>query len=78
MIKKLKPARVRYSKSGLIYDSNHSFYKYFCYKEKFNRLSLKPKHSFLVDLNKLNKINPQKIKNKREKNKYARQSFRIR
>ena len=36
-----------YSKSNLIYDANHSFYKYFCDNKKFDNLSLKSKYSFL-------------------------------
>ena len=59
IIKKEKPTIENYSKSNLIYDTNHSFY-----------LSFKSKHSFLNeffdDLDKLNNVNPKK-KRKREK-----------
>ena len=61
--------------------TNHSFYKYHCDKEKFNRLSLESKHSFSVeffnDLDRLNKVIRLKEKIKEKKNKYAREIFRI-
>ena len=40
-----KPALKKYSKSDLIYDINHSFYKYYCDN---NDLSFKSKYSFLA------------------------------
>ena len=36
-----------YSKSNLIYDANHIFYKYCGDRKKFHKLSFKSKHSFL-------------------------------
>ena len=39
----------KYSKSDVIYKGNNSFYKYFCYNKKFDNLSFKSKHSFLVE-----------------------------
>ena len=36
-----------YSKSNPIYDTNHSFYKYFRDSKEIDNLSLKSKHSFL-------------------------------
>ena len=38
----------KYSKSDVIYKGNNSFYKYFCYNKKFDNLSFKSKHLFLV------------------------------
>ena len=38
----------KYSKSDVIYKGNSSFYKYFCYNKKFDNLSFKSKHLFLV------------------------------
>ena len=52
------------SKSNLIYDANHSFYKYYRDRKKFDNLSFKSKHSFsnefLDGLDKLSNLNPQK------------------
>ena len=46
----------------LICDPNHSFFKYYCDREKVNRLSLESKHSFsgeiFIDLDRLNNLNP--------------------
>ena len=56
IIIKEKPALKNNSKSNLIYNSKHSFYKYYCNSRTFNNLSLKSKYSFQVkffnDLNK--------------------------
>ena len=56
VIIKEKSALKNNSKSNLIYNSKHSFYKYYCYSRTFNNLSLKSKYSFQVkffnDLNK--------------------------
>ena len=53
-----------YSKSNLIYDANHSFYKYYRDRKNFDGLSFKSKHSFVsnffVDLDQLNNLNPHK------------------
>ena len=47
-----------------IYHPNHNFFKYYCDREKVNRLSLESKHSFLaeffIDLDRLNNLNPKK------------------
>ena len=71
MIRKKKPTLETYSKPSLIYDANHSFYKYYCDSQKFNNLSFKSKYSFVaeffIDLNKFNKLKTQKEK-KIEKN----------
>ena len=59
------------SKSNLIYDANHSFYKYYRDREKFDNLSFKSKHSFLNEFfNELNKsinANPHKESTKERK-----------
>ena len=56
-----------YSKSSLIYDANHSFYKYYCDSKKFNNLSFKSKYSFLAEFFKdLNKFNNLKTHTKKE------------
>ena len=64
IIKKEKSTFENYSKSNLIYDVNHSFYKYYRDKKIFDNLSLKSKHSFLNEfldnLDKLNNLNPEK------------------
>ena len=66
IIKKEKQALKKYSKSDLIYNSNYSFYKYFCDVKKFDSLFPESKYSFLTkffnDLNKFNKLKTQKEK----------------
>ena len=47
-IKKEKPALEKYSKSNLIYNSKHSFYKYYRDSKNSNNFSLKSKYSFLA------------------------------
>ena len=37
-----------YSKSNLMYNTDHSFDKYYCDSKKFNNLSYKSKYSFLA------------------------------
>ena len=70
-----KPTLKKYNKSDLIYDSNYSFYKYYHDLKKFDSLSLESKYSFLVnlfsDLDKFNKLKPQKEETKEKKNKCA-------
>ena len=60
IIKKEKPAPENYSISNLIYNSKHTFYKYYCDSKIFNSLSLKSKYLFLCeflhDLNKFKKL----------------------
>ena len=52
----------KYSKADLIYDANHTFYKYHDIK-KSNNLSFESKYSFIAnlfdDLNKLSRLKPQ-------------------
>ena len=68
-----KPILKKYSKSDLIYDANHSFYKYFGDNKKFDSLSFKSEYSFLVDffndLDKLNELKTQKEKTEKQINK---------
>ena len=75
IIKKEKPTHENYSKSNLIYDANHSFYKFYRDSKKFNNISFKSKYSFLTkffkDLNKFNKLKTQKEKTKKDKDKYV-------
>ena len=70
IIKKEKPILKKYSKSDLTYNSNYSFYKYYCDIKKLDSLCLKSKHSFLAeclnDLNKFNKLKPQKEETKKK------------
>ena len=65
MIKKKKSTLENYSISNLIYNANHSFYKYCRDSKKFNIVSLKSKYSFLVKF--LNKSNKLKKKQKKKK-----------
>ena len=66
IIKKERPAFKNYNNSNLIYNTDHSFYKYYCDSKKINNLSFKSKYSFLAkffkDLNKFNKLKTQKEK----------------
>ena len=63
-IKKEKPTLDNYSKSNLIYDANHSFYKYYRDSKKLNNLSFKSKYSFLAEFFKdLKKFNSRKLIN---------------
>ena len=59
-----------YNKSNLIYDSNHSFYKYHNIN-KFDNLSFKSKHSLLVnvfnDLDKFSRVKTHKENTKEKK-----------
>ena len=61
IIKRKKPTLENYSKLDLIYDANHSFFKYYRDRKKIYDLS---KHSFLNeffdDLDKLKNLNPEK------------------
>ena len=61
IIKKVKPKLENYSKPNVIYDANHSFYKYYGVK-KIDSLSFKSKHSLLKEifdeLHDLNIISP--------------------
>ena len=60
----------KYNKSNLIYDSNHSFYKYHNIN-KFDNLSFKSKHSLLVnvfnDLDKFSRVKTHKENTKEKK-----------
>ena len=66
IIKKERPAFKNYNNSNLIYNADHSFYKYYCDSKKINNFSFKSKYSFLdkfcKDLNKFNKLKTQKEK----------------
>ena len=61
----------KYSKSELMYDANHSFYKYYRDNNKFDNLSFKSNCSFLAnffgDLDKINKLKSQKEKAEKKK-----------
>ena len=61
----------KYNKSDQIYNSKYSFQKYYRYNEKFGTFSIESKYSFLAkfleDLNKFNKLNPQKESSKKIK-----------
>ena len=61
-----------YNKADLIYNTNHSFYRYLIIK-KFDNLSVESKYSSLTefsnDLNKFNKLKIQKEKIEKKKNK---------
>ena len=67
-----KPRLKKYNKSGLIYDANHSFYKYqdinnfVCYSLESNSTFLA---SFSKDFDKLSKVRRQKEKKVKKKNK---------
>ena len=54
-----------------MYDSNHSFYKYYHDLKQFDNLSFKSKASFLAnifdDLDKFDNLKPQKEKTKEKK-----------
>ena len=56
IIKKEYPELKNYSKSNLIYNANHSFYKYVHDRGKFNNLSFKSKYSFLANFLKIKQI----------------------
>ena len=64
-----KPTLKKYNKSDLIYNSKHSFYKYYDIKE-FDKLSLESKDSFLAkffnDLDKFSKLKILKEKKPKE------------
>ena len=61
-----------YNKADLIYNTNHSFYRYLIIK-KFDNLSVESKYSSLAefsnDLNKFNKLKIQKEKIEKKTNK---------
>ena len=63
-----KPRLEKYNQSDLIYDTNHSFYKYHDIK-KFDNLSSRSKWSFLFFFNDLNKSNKLKIQKEQAKEK---------
>ena len=69
-IKREKPTDGNCSNSNLIYNADHSYYKYYRDSKKIDNLSFKWKYSFQVeffeDLNKLNNSNPQKESTKVE------------
>ena len=71
----------KYNKSDLIYDSNHSFYKYYHDSKKFDNLCFKPKYSFLAeflnDIDKFSDIIPRNKHKKEKKHKGAGCSFKI-
>ena len=66
-----KSAIKSYSISDLIYDSDHSFYKYYHDLKQFDNLSFKSKASFLAnifdDLDKFDNLKPRKEKTKEKK-----------
>ena len=70
MFKKEKPTLEKYTKSNLLYGTNHSFCRYYYDKKKIN-LSFKSMRSFLSeffdDLDKLNNLNPLKEVTKKRK-----------
>ena len=61
----------KHSKSNLIYDANHSFYRFYHDRKRFDKISFKSMHFFLSDfsedLDKLNNLNPQKESSKEKK-----------
>ena len=62
-----------YSKSDLIYGTNHSFFKYYHDNGNFENLSFKWKYSFLVEfLNDIDKFSDLKPRNKSTKKKKAK------
>ena len=63
-----KPRLEKYNQSDLIYDTNHSFYKYHDIK-KFDNLSFRSKCSLLLFFNDLNKSNKLKIQIEQAKEK---------
>ena len=71
VIEKEKLTLKMYNKLYVIYDSNFSFFKYYCDIKKFDNLSSKSMYSFLIrffnDLDKFNKLKPQKEETKRKK-----------
>ena len=71
VIEKEKLTLKMYNKLNVIYDSNFSFFKYYCDIKKFDNLSSKSMYSFLIrffnDLDKFNKLKPQKEETKRKK-----------
>ena len=74
MIKKEEPTFKNY-KSNLIYNSNYSFYKFYCDSKKLDNLSFKSKYSFqrefLKYLNKCEKLKTLKQKAGNKKSKCA-------
>ena len=60
-----------YRKSNLIYDANHSFYKCYRDRKKFDNISFKSKHSFLNEffdeLDELNNLSQQNESTKERK-----------
>ena len=71
VIEKEKLTLKMYNKLNVIYDSNFSFFKYYCDIKKFDNLSSKSMYSFLIrffnDLDKFNKLKPQNEETKRKK-----------
>ena len=63
-IKNEKRTLKKYNKSNLIYNSNSSFFKYYCDLKNFYNPSFKSMYSLLIsffnDLDKFNKLKPQK------------------
>ena len=62
------------SKSDLIYDTNHSFFKYYRDNKTFDNLPFKSKYSFLAkfsnDIDKFSDLKPQNKNKKTKKQKY--------
>ena len=72
VIEKEKLTLKMYNKLNVIYDNNFSFFKYYCDIKKFDNLSSKSMYSFLIrffnDLDKFNKLKPQKEETKKKTN----------
>ena len=58
-----KKSRLKnYSKSDLIYETNHSFFKYYRESKKFDNFSFKSTYSFLAEfLNDIDKVSDLKL-----------------
>ena len=58
-----KKSRLKnYSKSDLIYETNHSFFKYYRDRKKFDNFSFKSTYSFLAEfLNDIDKVSDLKL-----------------
>ena len=61
----------KYNKSDLIYDTNHSFYKYCRDTKNFDSLSFRSEysflHRFLDDINKFSDLKPRNENTKKKK-----------
>ena len=70
-IKKEKSTLKKYNKSTLVYGSNYSFLKHYCDIKNSDNFSFKSMYSFLIrffnDLDKSNKLMPQKEETKEKK-----------